>query len=251
MSPILFTIGSFNVYAFGFFLSLAFLFSTFIVWKNAKEVLLEEEYLDAFLYTNIAALVSARLIYIVLNANDFGLNILKYIVVREAPGLSLMGGLYGGIVFLFWYAKKKGESFWKLADLFSLSGCFALFLAKIGEQLGGGGFGRETAFFLGVKLAGLPGRRHPVELYEALLFLILTIILYLVYRKVKRNVWPAGLVSCLFGASLAIIIFTLEFLKESRLYLYGLSIRQMAAIMMFFIAGWPLIRRFKIMKGTK
>ncbi len=251
MSPNLFTIGSFNVYAFGFFLALAFLFSTFIVWKNAKEVLMEEEYLDTFLFTCVFALISARITYILLNFSDFGLNILKYIVVIEAPGLSLLGGILGGFIALFWYAKRKKLEFWQLLDLFSLSGSFALIIAKIGEQLAGAGFGRETNFFLGVKIAGLTGRHHPVELYEAILFSILTLILFLVFQKVKRKIWPAGMVSYIFGVNLAIIIFLLEFLKVYPVYLYGLSFRQIAAIVLLISTVIPLIKRIKIMKGKK
>ena len=249
MSPILFTIGKFNVYSFGFFLSLAFLLSTFVIWKYAKDELKEEEYLDAFLYTSFAALIFARLTFIILHFNEFGTNILKYIVVRETPGLSLFGGLLGGFVYLFWYTRRTKENFWKLLDLFSVAGSFSLILAKIGEELGGAGFGRETNFFLSVNIAGLPGRRHPVELYEALLLCILALVLVFVYQKSKRKIYPAGLVSSLFGAGLAIIIFLLEFLKEYRLYLYGLSLRQIAAIIIFVVVSVTLIKRRKLLKA--
>lgn len=248
MAPVLFTIGTFNVYAFGFFLALSFLFSTFIVWKYAREELKEEEYLDAYLYTSIAALVSSRFIYIILHFNDFGANILKYIVVRETPGLSLLGGLLGGFVFLFWYSKKSKENFLKLLDLFSLAGSFSLILAKIGEQLGGTGFGRETNFFLGVQIVGAAGRRHPVELYEAVMLSILTVILFVVYQKVKRNIWSAGLVCRIFGMGLAFIIFTLEFFKTYTVYLYGLSLRQVAALIILLAVGIPLIKRLSAAK---
>ncbi len=249
MSPILFTIGAFNVYAFGFFLSLAFLFSTFIVWKNAKEILMEEEYLDAFLITCLCALISARIVYIILHFPDFGLNVLKYIVVIEAPGLSLLGGLLGGVISLFWYLRKKKDKFWQHLDLFSLAGCFALILAKIGEQLAGAGFGKETNFFLGVKITGATGRHFPVEFFEAILFSILAIILYLVYQKVKRKIWPDGLVTYLFGLNVAVIIFLLEFLKDYPVYLYRLSIRQVGAIIVFTAIVFPFIKRIKLMKG--
>lgn len=245
MFPVLFTIGSFNVYAFGFMLSLAFLFSTFIIWKNAKESLAEEEYLDAYLYTGIVSLISARIIYIVLHFNDFGLNFLKYIVVRETPGLSLLGGLLGGLIYLFWYAKKHQQHFWKMLDLFAVAGSFALILAKIGEQLGGASFGRETNFPLGVKIVGSVGRHHPVELYEAFVFTVLTIILMVIYRKAKRNIYPAGLVSSLFGLSLSANIFLLEFLKEYPVYLYGLSTRQFAALIIFAVTAVPFIKKVK------
>lgn len=251
MYPILFTIGEFNVYAFGFFLALAFLFSTYIVWKYAKDTLEEEEYLDAYLYTCLSALICSRIVFILLHFSDFGLNFLKYIVVRQSPGLSLLGGLLGGVIYLFIYTRKRKENFWKYLDLFSLSGCFALFLAKIGEQLGGGGFGRETSSFLGINIAGVPGRHHPVELYESILLFIVGIVLLCIYRKVKKNIWPQGLVSLIFGLSVAVIIFVLEFMKVNPIYLYNLSFRQIAAIIMIIVIGLPLIKKFKIMKGLK
>lgn len=250
MSPILFTIGPFNVYAFGFFLSLAFLFSTFIVWKYAHEDLKEEEYLDAYLYTSLVALISGRAVYIILHFDEFGLNILKYIVVRETPGLSLEAGLLGSILFLFWYSKKKKEDFWKILDLFSLAGSFALVLAKIGEQLGGASFGRETNFFLGVQVAGSSGRQHPVEFYEAALLILVTYILYQVYKKVIRDKWPQGLVACIFGFSASLIIFLLEFLKARPVYLYGLSLKQIVSVVFLLIIIPSLIKRVKLLKRT-
>lgn len=248
MSPVLTTVGNFNVYAFGFFLSLAFLFSTFIVWKNAKEELKEDKYLDAFLYTSIVAIISARVTYIILHFNSFGINILKYIVVREQPGLSLLGGIFGGVVYLYWYSRSIKEDYWKILDLFALSGSFALFLAKIGEQLGGGSFGKETNSFLGVKIAGLTSKHHPVEFYEAVLFLALTIILYFVYQRVKRKIYPPGTNAFIFGLGLAVIIFSLEFMKVYSIYLYGLSVKQITAMFIFISMSVPLLKRLKVFK---
>lgn len=248
MSPVLSTIGNFNVYAFGFFLALAFLFSTFIVWKNAKEELKEDKYLDAFLYTSIAALICARAAYIVLHFNAFGINILKYIVVRETPGLSLLGGLFGGVVYLYWYTRKHKENFWKLLDLFSLAASLALFLAKIGEQLGGASFGKETNSIGGVKIAGLTGRHLPVEFFEAVSFLILTIILYIVYKNAKKKDYPAGTTTYIFGLGLAVSIFSLEFMKVNSIYLYGLSIRQIAALIILLSTGVALFKKIKFLR---
>lgn len=245
MLPVLFTIGSFKVYTFGFFLALSFILSTFIIWKYAKEDLKEEEYLDAFLYTSIAALVSARLLYIMLNFEEFGLNILRYIVVREAPGLSLLGGLSGGFTFFYWYAKQKRLDFSHLLDLFSVAACFALSFAKIGEQLAGGAFGRETNFFLSVKVVGAIGRYHPVELYESFLFLLLAILLLLIYNKIRLRKLPKGLAFSLFTLGAVLVVFLLEFMKVHSVYLYGLSFNQIIAILIIIVLLKPLIDQIK------
>lgn len=236
MSPILFSIGKFNVYAFGFFLAISFIFSTFVIFKYAKEEFKEEEYLDAYLYTALAGLISARFAYIVLHFGEFGFNILRYIVVRETPGLSLMGGLLGAFLFLLWYSKVKKYDFRHLLDLFAVPGSVALVFVKIGEQLGGAGFGNETNFFLGIKIIGLPNRHHPVELYEAFMYFILSIILILLYHRVQKKELPKTFVACIFILVVSLTIFALEFLKVHAVYLYGLSLKQLAALLVFISA---------------
>lgn len=248
MLPILFTVGPFNVYAFGFFLSIAFFLSTFVIWKYGKEELMEEEYLNAFLYTSLVSLVSARLIYILLHFEDFGLNILRYVVVRETPGLSLLGGFLGGFLYLWWYVKKKKYEFLHLLDLFSLSGIITLIFAKIGEQLGGAGFGRETEFLLGIRIVGLTGRHHPVEFYEAIFFLLFSFLLFFLYKKMQRFKWPTGLVFLVFAQGVFMSIFLLEFLKDYTVYLYGLSFRQIAALLIILVILYPLWKRLRIVK---
>ncbi len=249
MWPVLYSIGNFNVYSFSFFMALSFVISTFIIFKLGRDDLMEEEYLDLYLYTTIIALVAGRITYIALNFDSFRLNILKYILVREAPGLSLLGGLIGAFIFFCWYVKKHRYNFWQVIDVFSLTTCVGLILAKIGEQLGGAGFGKETTRFLGVKIAGLPGYRHPVELYESVILLILAVILFILYDKTKHKKVPTGTVFNIFVLIIAMQTFVLEFLKISDLYLYGLSLRQVISLFMILFISVPLYRRMLIIKS--
>lgn len=251
MNPVLFTIGPFNVYAFGFFLSLAFILSTFIIWKLGTEELKEDTYMDVFLYTSIFALITSRLFYIITHLSEFGGNILRLFVIRETPGLSLIGGALGGCIFLYYYAKKHKMDFWHLGDIFSLAGSFALILSKIGELLGGAGFGKPTSFIFGVKIVGQLGRHHPVELYEAILFLIGSIILFIIYKQLQKQKWPDGLIICIFTLEVAIVTFLLEFLKVKPLYLQILGIKQIVALVLIAITIWPLYRRVQIIRKPK
>ncbi len=248
MVPILFTIGPFNVYAFGFFLCLAFVLSTFIIWKYAKTELKENLYLDIFLYTSIFSLIISRFFYIFTHLKEFQGNILRLIVIRETPGLSLLGGAIGGCFFLYNYAKFHKLNFWHIGDIFSIAGSFAMILAKFGEQLGGAGFGKPTSFFLGVRIVGQLGRHYPVELYEAIIFMIGSIILIKVYKKTQKQKWPDGLVLCLFTLEVAIVTFLLEFLKVKPLYLNILGFKQILALALVALSIWPLYRRIKIIK---
>lgn len=245
MAPVLYSIGPFNVYAFGFFLSISFLLSTFIIWKYSREELKEEEYLDAYLYASIASLLSARLTYIALHFTQFGTNFLKYILVRETPGLSLFGGILGGIIYLVWYARRKKFDLLAVLDLFSLAVCLGLFFAKIGEQLGGAGYGIETSSFIGVRIIGQAGRHHPTEAYEALFYLFLFFILNVLYKRVIRSKTAKGLVFYLFILGSTLLFFLIEFLKSRTVYLYGLSFRQLAALVVILLLVKPIFTRVR------
>lgn len=248
MFPILFTIGTFKVYTFGFFLALAFLFSTFFIWRYSRDELMEEEYLDTYLYTSIVMLIFSRMIYILFHIDEFGLNILRFIVVRETPGLSLLGGFLSGFLFLLWYSKRKNFNLSSLSDLFSIAFCFALIFAKLGELLGGAGFGSPTDLPFGVRITGLTDQRHPVELYEATLLTIIFALLIFIRGKTLSEKWPKGLLFCTFTLLLAVSIFTVEFFKPHGVYLYGMSLRQIVALLMIIAVFIPLIKKIQLVR---
>lgn len=251
MKPILFTIGPFHVFAFGFFLCLSFILSSFIVWKFGKEELVEEELTDAYVYTSLASLIFARFFYILFNFGEFGSNILKYIVVREIPGLSLSGGLLGGSLFLLYYAKRKKLNFFKVADIFAITGTFALSLVSVGELLGGASFGKVTNLPWGINVVGLVGRRHPVEIYSFILYIVFFVLLVYLYRhNIIRKSY--GLVSYIFLFFIALIIFLLEFLKERPIYLYSLGLNQIIALVVMVVVSIPLVNKIKLIyKSSK
>ncbi|MBI3955013.1 prolipoprotein diacylglyceryl transferase [Candidatus Gottesmanbacteria bacterium] len=251
MWPILYSIGNFNVYSFSVFMALSFIVSTFVIFKLGREDLREEEYLDLYLYCSIVAIVAARITYIFLNFDKFRYNFLKYILVRESPGLSLLGGLIGAYIFFWWYVKKHRYNFKQAIDVFSLATCVGLILAKIGEQLGGAGYGAETTRFLGVKIAGISGFRHPVELYESLILLILAVFLFILFDKTKHKKVPMGTVFTVFAFILALSTFLLEFLKISDLYLYGLSLRQYVCLFIILSISVPLYKNLLIIKSIR
>lgn len=204
-----------------------------------------------FLYSNIVVLISARLWYVFFHFDDFRTNILKYILVRETPGLSLLGGLVVGFIFLFFYVKRKKLNFLHILDIFSVATSFALVFAKIGEQLGGAGFGKETNFIIGVNIAGQMGRRHPAEFYEALIFLLLSIILTIIYDKIQKNKWPEGVAFYIFSFGFCLTVFLIEFLTVHSVYLYGLSIRQIIALLVIILTCVPLIKSLQFNKILK
>lgn len=247
MKPVLFTIATFNVYSFGFFLMLSFIISTFFVYKIGKEELKETEYLDAYLYGSLTAILSARLFYIIFHFEEFGSNILRYIVVRETPGLSFIGAIIGTFFFLIYYCKRKKLDLLHLLDIFSLAFSSGMIFAKIGQQLGGSAFGKPTETFFAIRIIGQLNRRHPTELYESLLYLLLTVFLLFLFSKTQRKILRKGFVFYVFCLSSSIIIFLLEFFKEESVYLYGLTFHQFLAVILLMVIIYPFLKQVQVL----
>ncbi|MBI4066948.1 prolipoprotein diacylglyceryl transferase [Candidatus Gottesmanbacteria bacterium] len=240
MKPILADIGPFHVFSYGLFLSLSFLISSFVIWKYGREELIEEELMDTYVYTSLVALLFSRVFYILFHFNEFGGNILKYIIVRENPGLSIIGGLLGGVAFLFYYTKRRKINTYKVADIFALTASLGLSLVSVGEFLGGATFGRETNLPWGVQVAGVLGKRHPTELYGFILFLILFMVLRFLYKK--RFYKKEGYLSLVFLVGYSLIVFLLEIFKVGSVYLYDrISLNQVFAIGILIISSIPFV----------
>jgi len=244
VKPILFMIGPFHVFAFGFFLMMAFLLSSFLVYKYGREELQEEALMDTFVYTVLFSLFGGRIFYILFHFEEFGANILKYLIVRDSPGLSLFGALGGGAVFLYFYTRRKKISFFKTTDIFSVVASFGLSLVSLGMLLGGASYGLKTSLPWGVRVAGLAGKRHPAEAYFAVIFFILFLLLHRLYRGRLRKSTP-GTLSILFLGSFSFSIFLLEFTRERSLYLYNLlSLNQLFSLIIFLLCLAPLFKFF-------
>src|SRR4030042_6258421 len=68
MFPILFKIGPVTIYSWGFFLVLAYLAATFILWREGKrQGYNEERLLDLSIISLIASLIGGRVLFVILN----------------------------------------------------------------------------------------------------------------------------------------------------------------------------------------
>ena len=160
-------------------------------------------------------------------------------------GSVFYGGLLGGILSGYLYAK------WKKLDISGFSDILApiapLFhtFGRIGCFLGGCCYGVECRFgFVYTQniIAQANGvRRFPVQLLEASLNFLLFLLLW---QALKKGKWK-GMLFCIYLSSYAFLRFFLEFLRGDsyRGFLLGLSTSQWISIPLFLIAGGMLMRR--------
>lgn len=217
MYPVLATIGPVTIYSFGLLLAIGLLFATYYVWKHGRlATLSEEKLLDATFLTIFGGLIGARLLYVLSNWAVYSGDIFLALSFWRG-GLSFWGALIGGIITLLVVAKKLH---WPAGQLFDL-GAPALALGAafgyIGAFLNGTAYGAETDLPWGVSLQGIAGTRHPTQILEALLQLVLFIFLL----RIKKQAPFAGFLAMIYLIFYSLGRFLLEFLRGDQTSFFG------------------------------
>ena len=182
MFPILFKLGPITVYSYGFFMTLAYLVATFVVWREGKRQGYQpEKLLDYSLITLVAALIGARLYFAAFHFNLFQEDLFSILAFWEG-GLSIYGALLGALLSTYILARWWKWSFFQVADFGALAGLSALVVGKIGSFLAGVDLGTPTSVPWAVEYSNILSPRHPVQLYEAVFALVLLLILKKLYE---------------------------------------------------------------------
>lgn len=206
MLPIFDIFSVVRVYSFGLFLVLAFLFGLFIFWRKGREDHFDEGLLlDAGITASFWALVGARAGFILVNWQAFGFQVLKWVSLFAYPGYAGMFGIVSGFIALAVFARKHRWDTYKVLDFGVLGVSLAFVFLFLGMFLNGSGFGNPTTLLVGMQFPGVFDRRHPVQLYGALLYLVTFGVLmkleleyrtFLWYRARKRSAQPGFLLAC-------------------------------------------------------
>ncbi len=221
MLPVLFSFGPLSVSSFGFFLALAFLFATFLVWRIARAWDLDEEkILDLVLLTFFGGLIGARIFFVSLNIEFFSTDLTKAILITKYPGLSFWGGLLGGWLALSFFVARFKLDFRQIADLAAVGFLGGIIFGDIGCFLGGCDVGSQSNLFFAVPVVGVIGKRFPVQILEAL---ALTLVLVKIW-PVATHFHFSGKVVSLTLIWLGIVKFITEFFRSVHQGGYFLSI---------------------------
>ncbi len=247
MLPVLFKLGPLSVHAYGFMIAIAFLVGILLALRFAKkEGIQPETILDLALYVIIAAIVGARLLYVLGTWNDFQGNYLEMFMVQKG-GLIFLGGLIMAILVVIGYAKLKKINILKLLDLMTPSVALGYAITRIGCFLNGCCFGLPTKLPWGLEFpfgslahSYYPHEHiHPTQLYSSLSMLLAFVVLLLLYKKKKYDgfVFYWGL---LFYSIYRMLV---EFLRFSPVHWLGLTPSQWVVIFTAAVAIFGLVNK--------
>ncbi|MDD5307373.1 MAG: prolipoprotein diacylglyceryl transferase [Deltaproteobacteria bacterium] len=145
MHPIMFTIPGINmpIYSYGVMLGLSLVVGWYIVmWLGKKDGLPVDKLSSCFTWTAVAAMIGARLLYVVTNPAEFrDANIIDMLNVRKG-GLVAYGGFLGGFVGSWIYLRRQRIRLLPWADVVVPTLATGLGITRIGCLLYGCDYGR-------------------------------------------------------------------------------------------------------------
>ncbi|MAG50368.1 hypothetical protein CL621_01845 [archaeon] len=231
-------LGFLTIQSYGLMLALAFLVGIYLLVKEAKkkEISLKHVYNLSF-YCIISGLIGSRIAFVLANPELYVNNFLEVFQIWKG-GLVFYGGLFGAIIFAFFYIKKNKLDFWKFADLFSIPVVVSHIIGRIGCILGDGGHvGKLTTVSWGVLVNNEV--RHLTAAYSVVgLLIILGILTFLKRKRLKQ-----GVLFLSYLLLYSIVRFIVEIFRFELRY-FGLTFAQYICIVLFF-GSILLLRKIK------
>jgi len=203
-------------------LGLAFLAAIYVCWKMARLYEIDEErILDLGILAFFGGMIGARLYFVLTHLALFD-NLQKIVLISRYPGLSLWGGLTGGILALWFFSSRSKLNFWQLADFAAAGLLLALSLGDLGCLLGGCYYGQVSGSFLATSVAGVIGKRFPLAALESLTLLLAY---FWVGKQVVRYHF-AGKIIAVVLLILGSVKFIFEFFRGDAIYLASIGISE-------------------------
>ncbi len=243
---------------YGLLFASSFFFGYIIMQKMFKKEGLTIELLDKLtVYMAIGTVIGARLGHCLFYQPDYYLSHPWEIIKIWHGGLASHGAAVGILIAIYYFSKKHKKPYLWTMDRIVIVVALAGFFIRMGNLMNseiygiptelpwGFNFHQSSSVLSGIeKLEG----RHPTQIYEALSYLIIFVLLYFIYNK-KGTQLKQGLIFGLFLILLFTVRFFIEFIKEVQVnFEQGMSLNmgQWLSIPFVLIGVFLLYRSLKL-----
>ncbi|AZO95208.1 prolipoprotein diacylglyceryl transferase [Iocasia frigidifontis] len=250
IDPVAFYIGSLGIRWYGVIIAAATLIAMFLINREAaQQGIASDFFLDYFLITIPAAIIAARLYYVVFNFKIYKGNIRRIFAFREG-GIAIHGAVLAGLLVLIILSRKRGVSFWQAADIIApalvLGQSFGRWGNFINREAYGGIVSKEfiSIFpdFIERQMHINGYYHHPAFLYESSWDLLVFIFLISIRRKefIKK-----GDLFLLYLITYSLGRFFIEGIRTDSLMLGPWRIAQLVSIFAIVLGGLLIYIRHK------
>jgi phosphatidylglycerol---prolipoprotein diacylglyceryl transferase len=218
VNPEIIRIGAFAIRWYGLLFASSFLFGYIIMNKMFKNENLGEAVLDRLtIYMAIGVIAGARLGHCLFYEPEYYFKHPLEILMTWRGGLASHGAAIGILTAIWLFAKKEKKDYLWILDRIAIVVALSGFLIRMGNLMNSEIYGVETTvpwgfvFLRNHEVAP----KHPTQIYEALAYLAIFVLLYRLYWSKKGEHLQGLLISLL-----CILVFTarffIEFLKEDQ-----------------------------------
>lgn len=173
----------------------------------------EEQVGDLLFYIALGVILGGRFGYVVFyNFDAFIADPLWLLRVWEG-GMSFHGGLLGVMLAMWWYGRKVGSGFWRMADFVAPLVPIGLGAGRIGNFINGELWGKPTDVPWGMVFPQAPDAlaRHPSQLYQ---FALEGVVFFAILWWFSAKPRPRMAVSGLFLVCYGVFRFLVEFVRQ-------------------------------------
>ncbi|MBX3125962.1 MAG: prolipoprotein diacylglyceryl transferase [Polyangiaceae bacterium] len=257
VDPVLFRIGGVALRYYSLLFVLVFLGGyQLLKWQITRGGGDEEDAGDFIVYGVLGVLLGSRLGHVLFYDLDKALADPLWVLRIWEGGLASHGAVLGLILAMYLFTKRRHIPFLEGSDRFAFSAALGATLVRIGNFFNSEIVGKHTDQSWGVRLPRFdrvpePPLRHPSQLYEVALGLVVLLALYVFDKKLKED-RPRGALISLFFALYFPGRFVIEFFKEHQTveptaYLtMGQYLSIPAALLGFYGLWWSFNRRLPV-----
>ncbi len=265
-----FTVFGIEIAYYGVIIALGMLAGALVAYREAKKTGQKvDDYIDFTLYTLIAAIIGARIYYVIFEWDYYSAHPLEIFNLR-AGGLAIYGGVLASVLTLFIFTKVKKLKFWLMADTAVQGLIIGQIIGRWGNFFNREAFGgyTDSLFAMQLPVAEAKGitqeliehlvtvdgvsyvQVHPTFLYEGTwnLLLFIGICLYKRHKKFDGEIFAIYLMGYGVGR------FIIEGLRTDQLVikaLGGIAASQVLSIMLIILAAaFVIYNRVQLKKRT-
>lgn len=265
-----FTVFGIEIAYYGVIIALAMLMGALVAYREAKKTGQKvDDYVDFTLYTLIAAIIGARIYYVIFEWDYYSAHPLEIFNLR-AGGLAIYGGVLASVLTLFIFTKVKKLKFWLMADTAVQGLIIGQIIGRWGNFFNREAFGGYTDGLFAMQLPVSEAKGitqeliehlvtidgvsyvqvHPTFLYEGVwnLLLFIGICIYKRHKKFDGEILAIYLMGYGIGR------FFIEGLRTDQLVikaLGGIAASQVLSIVLILLGAVFVIYNRTVIKKTK
>jgi len=219
VNPEIFRIGNFAVRWYGLLFASGFLFGYLLFQKMFKNEGIKEDVLDKLtVYAALGTIIGARLGHCLFYEPSYYLAHPIEIIKVWQGGLASHGAALGILLALWLFIRKVKKPYIWILDRIVIVTALAGAMIRLGNLMNSEIYGIETTLPWGFVFLrnNEVAPKHPTQIYEALAYLIIFVLLHRIYWRKKAGEFIQGSIFSLFLILVFTFRFFIEYVKEDQ-----------------------------------